>query len=259
MWLTIIDQFLTIINNSLKKLWLYSNKCMNRSFFLIFNIFLVIQAHALTPYEANYDLYLKTPFGSQDIGNAYFNLSVNDNNYYIYTTEASTDSFWRALYDYSGSEKSIGLEVDGELISTFFSVQERVGGSIKKNYGITIIDRNYAISSNGKEWKVNPGVLVDQLSVYLALSIDIQNNPDQVEFIYQVVDQDGVKYQKFLVEGYETIKIENNEIKTIQVHCKDLKLTLNLSVENNLQPVLIQKVNGKTKFILKLKDFETPS
>ena len=259
MWLTIIDQFLTIINNSLKKLWLYSNKCMNRSFFLILNIFLVIQAHALTPYEANYDLYLKTPFGSQDIGNAYFNLSVNDNNYYIYTTEASTDSFWRALYDYSGSEKSIGLEVDGELISTFFSVQERVGGLIKKNYGITIIDRNYAISSNGKEWKVNPGVLVDQLSVYLALSIDIQNNPDQVEFIYQVVDQDGVKYQKFLVEGYETIKIENNEIKTIQVHCKDLKLTLNLSVENNLQPVLIEKVNGKTKFMLILKDFETPS
>jgi len=102
-------------------------------------------------------------------------------------------------------------------------------------------------------------VLVDQLSVYLALSIDIQNNPDQVEFIYQVVDQDGVKYQKFLVEGYETIKIENNEIKTIQVHCKDLKLTLNLSVENNLQPVLIKKVNGKTKFILILKDFETPS
>ena len=232
---------------------------MNKSFVLILNIFLAIQAHALTPYEANYDLYIVTPLGSQDIGNAHFNLNVNDNNYYVYTTEASTDSFWRALYDYSGSEKSIGVEIDGELISTFFSVQERVGGSIKKNYGITIIDRNYAISSNGKEWKVDPGVLVDQLSVYLALSIDIQNNPDQVEFIYQVVDQDGVKYQKFLVEGYETIKIENNEIKTIQVHCKDLKLTLNLSVENNLQPVLIQKVNGKTKFILKLKDFEAPS
>ena len=157
------------------------------------------------------------------------------------------------------SQGRYAVEVDGELISTFFSIRETVGGSIKKNYGITIIDRNYAISSNGKEWKVDPGVLVDQLSVYLALSIDIQNNPDQVEFIYQVVDQDGVKYQKFLVEGYETIKIENNEIKTIQVHCKDLKLTLNLSVENNLQPVLIQKVNGKTKFILKLKDFETPS
>ena len=232
---------------------------MNRSFILILNIFLAIQAHALTPYEANYDLYVKTPLGSHNIGGAHFNLNVNDNNYYIYTTEASTESLWRALYDYSGSEKSIGLEVDGELISTFFSVRERVGGSIKKNYGITIIDRNYAISSNGKEWKVDPGVLVDQLSVYLALSTDIQKNPDQVEFIYQVVDEDGVEYQKFLVEGYEALNINDNEMETIVVNCPELKLTLNLSIEHNLQPVLINKINGKTVFILKLKDFATPS
>ena len=232
---------------------------MNRSFILILSIFLAIQAHALTPYEANYDLYVKTPLGTHNIGSAHFNLNVNDNNYYIYTTEASTESLWKALYDYSGSEKSIGLEVDGELISTFFSVRERVGGSIKKNYGITIIDRNYAISSNGKEWKVNPGVLVDQLSVYLALSLDIQKTPDQVEFIYQVVDEDGVEYQKFIVSGYETLNINDNEMETIVINCPELRLTLSLSVEHNLQPVLINKINGKTEFILILKDFVTPS
>ena len=218
-----------------------------------------MQAHALIPYEANYELYVKTPLGSHNIGSAHFDLNVNDNNYYIYTTEASTESLWRAIYDYSGSEKSIGLEADGELISTFFSVSERVFGSIKKNYGITIIDRNYAISSNGKEWKVDPGVLVDQLSVYLALSIDIQKNPDQVEFIYQVVDEDGVEYQKFLVEGYETLNINDNEMETIVVHCPELRLTPNLSIEHNLQPVIIHKVNKKTEFILILKDFKTPS
>jgi hypothetical protein len=232
---------------------------MNRSFILILSILLAIQAHALTPYAANYDLYVKTPLGSHNIGSAHFNLNVNDNNYYIYTTEAFTESLWRALYDYSGSEKSIGIEADGELISTFFSVRERVGESIKKNYGITIIDRNYAISSNGKEWKINPGVLVDQLSVYLALSIDIQKNPDQVEFIYQVVDEDGVEYQKFLVEGYETLNIKDNKMETIVVNCPELRLTLNLSIEHNFQPVLINKVNGKTEFKLILKDFETPS
>ena len=232
---------------------------MNRSFILILSIFLAIQAHALTPYEANYDLYVKTPLGKHNIGSAHFNLTVNDNNYYIYTTEAYTESLWKALYDYSGSEKSIGLEVDGELISTFFSVRERVGGSIKKNYGITIIDRNYAISSNGKEWKVDPGVLVDQLSVYLALSNDIQKNPDQLEFIYQVVDEDGVEYQKFFVSGYEILNINDNEMETIVINCPELKLTLSLSVEHNLQPVRIKKINGKTEFILMLKDFKTPS
>jgi len=232
---------------------------MNRSFILILSIFLAIQAHALTPYEANYDLYVKTLVGSHNIGSAHFNLSVNDNNYYVYTTEASTESLWRALYDYSGSEKSIGVEVDGELISTFFSVRERVWGSIKKKYEITIINRNYAISSNGKEWKIDPGNLVDQLSVYLALSIDIQKNPGQVEFIYQVVDEDGVEYQKFFVSGYETLNINDNEMETIVVNCPELKLTLNLSIEHNFQPVLINKINGKTEFILILKDFKTPS
>ena len=105
---------------------------MNRFFILILSIFLALQGHALAPYAANYDLYVKTLIGSHKIGSAHFNLNVNENNYYIYTTEASTDSLWRALYDYSGSEKSIGLEVGGELISTFFSVRERVGGRNQK-------------------------------------------------------------------------------------------------------------------------------
>jgi hypothetical protein len=232
---------------------------MKKTFILILSLFIALQSYALSSYIANYDLYVKTLLGRHNIGSAHFNLNVNDNNYYIYTTEASTDSFWRALYDYSGSEKSIGLEIDGELISTSFSVIEKVGGSIKKNYRITIIDRNYAISSNGKEWKVDPGMLVDQLSVYLALSSDIQKNPDQVEFIYQVVDEDGVEYQKFLVKGYETLNINDNEIETIVINCPELELTIHLSVEHNFQPVLIHKVNGNIEFIFMLKDFETPS
>ena len=89
--------------------------------------------------------------------------------------------------------------------------------------------------------------------------MDIQKNPDQAEFIYQVADEDGVEYQKFLVEGYETVIIQDNEIETIVINCPELKLTLNLSVEHNLQPVLIKKINGKTEFILMLKDFKTPS
>ena len=232
---------------------------MKKTFILILSLFIALQSYALSSYIANYDLYVKTVLGSHNIGSAHFNLNVNDNNYYIYTTEASTDSFWRALYDYSGSEKSIGLEINGELISTFFSVSEKVAGSIKKNYSITIIDRNYAISNNGKEWKVDPGVLVDQLSVYLALSSDIQKNPDQVEFIYQVVDEDGVDYQKFLVMGYETLNINDNEIETIVINCPELELTLNLSVEHNFQPVLIHKINGNSEFKLLLKEFKTPT
>ncbi|MCS5614385.1 MAG: hypothetical protein NZ771_01115, partial [Candidatus Marinimicrobia bacterium] len=101
--------------------------------------------------------------------------------------------------------------------------------------------------------------LVDQLSVYLALSIDIQKNPGQTEFIYQVAEEDGVEYQKFLLEGYQTVSIKEKEIETIVIICPELELTLNLSIEHNLQPVLIHKINGNSEFKLVLKEFKKPT
>ena len=102
-------------------------------------------------------------------------------------------------------------------------------------------------------------MLVDQLSVYLALANDIRKKPDQLEFTYQVVDQDGVKYLKFLVDGFESININENEIETVKVYCEELQLTLNLSLHDNLQPVTIRKINGKNEFIMILKEFSSSS
>jgi len=231
---------------------------MKNTVTFILSLFITFQSYALNSYEGNYKLYAKTKIGNMHIGTAQFVLDVDDNKY-IYTTEAHTASLLKALYDYSRSEQSVGQEIDGELVSTHFTVVEKIKGEVKKDYGITIIDRNYAISTNGKEWKIDPGNLVDQLSVYLALSNDINKNPNQVEFTYQVADEDGVQYQKFLVDGYQTVTIEEKDIETIVIICPELELTLNLSVEHNLQPVLIHKINGNNEFKLELKEFKTPS
>ena len=92
------------------------------------------------------------------------------------------------MYDYTRSETSIGNEIDGEIINTYFSVMEKIKDDVKKNYEINIItDKNYAISSNGEEFEIKPGLLVDQLSVYLALSNNIQKKPELKEFTYQVL------------------------------------------------------------------------
>ena len=231
---------------------------MKKTFTLIISLFITLQSYALSSYIGEYKLYAKTKLGNLHIGAALFVLDVDDNKY-IYTTEANTSSLLKALYDYSRSEQSIGQEIDGELISTHFAVVERIKNEVKKNYNFTIIDRNSVISSTGKEWTINPGNLVDQLSVYLALSMDIQKNPDQEEFIYQVADEDGVEYQKFLVEGYQTVTIQDSEMETIVINCPELELTLNLSVEHNFQPVLIHKINGNSEFKLVLKEFKTPT
>jgi len=229
---------------------------MNKVIFLFLSLFISLQSFALTPYKGSYDLYAETVMGNLKIGTAILNLEINDNRF-EFTTEASTASVWKALYDYSRFEKSIGNEIDGQVINTSFSVIEKIKGEIKKNYEITIeTDKNYAVSSTGSEFEIKPGLLVDTLSVYLALSNDIINKPSQSEFTYQVVDEVGVKYLQFKLNGPETLLINESEIETIRVVCDELKLTLNLSIKDNFQPIRIHKINGKTVFTMTLIEFE---
>jgi hypothetical protein len=232
---------------------------MKKTLIFILTFLSSLQIYALTAYEGIYDLYAKTKMGNLKIGTASLVLEVNEN-HFVFNTEATTGSLWKVLYDYSRFEKSVGNEIDDHIINTYFSVIERVKDEVKKNYEIQIItDKNYALSSSGEQWEVKPGLLVDQLSVYLALANDIRNKPDQLEFIYQVVDQDGVNYLKFLVEGFESININENEIETVKVYCEELQLILNLSLHDNFQPVTIRKINGKNEFIMVLKEFSYSS
>ena len=227
---------------------------MKKIFSLILS-FIFSNSLALSPYIGSYELYADTKMGNLKIGTAVLDLKVVEDQF-TFTTEAKTESLWKALYDFSRSEKSTGNEEDGQVINNYFSVIEKIKGEIKKNYEINIAtDKNYAISSTGEEWEIKPGLLVDPLSVYLALSNDMLNNPNLNEFTYQVVDQNGVKYLKFVVEGKEKIEINGSEIETSRVICDELDLILNLSAKDNFQPVKIHKVNGKTKFTMILIEF----
>ena len=229
---------------------------MNKVIFLFLGLLFSVQSFALTPYKGSYDLYAETVMGNLKIGTAILNLEIKDNQF-EFTTEARTASLWKALYDYSRSEKSIGNEIDGQIINTYFSVIEKIKEEVKKNYEITIeTDKNYAVSSSGDGFEIKPGLLVDTLSVYLALSNDIINKPSQSEFTYQVVDEVGVKYLKFKLDGAEKLLINESEIETIRVVCDELQLTLNLSIKENFQPIRIHKINGKTAFTMTLIEFE---
>jgi len=230
---------------------------MNKVIFLFLGLLFSAQSLSITPYKGNYELYAETVMGNLNIGKAILNLEVNDNQF-EFTTEASTASVWKALYDFSRSEKSIGNEIDGQIINTYFSVVEKMKGEVKKNYEISIeTDKNYAVSSSGGEFEIKPGLLVDTLSVYLALSNDMANRSNESEFTYQVVDEVGVKYLQFKLDGSEKILINEREIETVKVICDELQLTLHLSVKDNFQPIKIHKVNGKTAFTMTLIDFET--
>ena len=167
---------------------------------------------------------------------------------------------WSALYKFSRQEKSIGTNIYDELVSRRYSIIENVGDNAEKNINIDFFpEKNYATYNNKKKWKITPGTLVDELSVYLALSQDIKNNPSHSEFTYQVALEDKVKFQTFIVEGNEVITINNEEFNTTLVNCPDLDLTLNLSQELEFLPVLINKINKKNTFRMVLQSFEFSS
>jgi len=229
---------------------------MNKVIVLFLGLLFSFQSFALTPYKGSYDLYAETVMGNLKIGTAILDLKVN-NDQFEFTTDAKTASVWKALYDFSRSEKSIGNEIDGQIINTYFSVIEKIKDEVKKNYEITIeTDKNYAVSSSGEEFEIKPGLLVDPLSVYLALSNDMIKKPSQSEFTYQVVDEVGVKYLKFKLDGPEKLLINESDIETIRVVCDELQLTLNLSIKENFQPIRIHKLNGKTAFTMTLIEFD---
>jgi len=216
----------------------------------------VIPVFALSSYQAKFYLYVETDLGALKIGKANFALQAKDD-MYVYTSKASTSALWKALYEYSRTETSIGKKKNDQLVSSYYIVSENVKGSTRNDYEIYIFaEQNYA-TYNGEKYvgEIEPGGLVDSLSVYLALSEDMKLNPEQTIFNYQVANSKGIKKQDFTVDGRETITINDKEIETIKILCPELNLSLNLAKEYGYLPVSISKINGKTTFNMKLTEY----
>jgi hypothetical protein len=229
---------------------------MKKYFIVAIILTLVMPVFALSSYQAKFSLYVETDLGDLKIGKANFVLQAKDDNY-VYTSKASTSSLWKALYEYSRTETSIGMKNNDLLVSSYYIVKENVKGSTKKDYEVYIFaEQNYA-TYNGEKYmgEIEPGGLVDSLSVYLALSEDMKLNPEQTVFNYQVANSEGIKRQDFTVSGYETISINGKNLETIIILCPELRLSLNLSKEYGYLPVMIRKVNGKTIFGMKLTEY----
>ena len=229
---------------------------MKKYFIVAIILTLVMPVFALSSYQAKFSLYVETDLGDLKIGKANFALQAKDD-MYVYTSKASTSSLWKALYDYSRTETSIGMKNNDLLFGSYYIVKENVRGSAKKDYEIYIYaEQNYA-TYNGEKYmgEIEPGGLVDSLSVYLALSEDMKLNPEQTVFNYQVANSEGIKRQDFTVAGRETITINDKEIETNIILCPELNLSLNLAKEYGYLPVMIRKVNGKTVFNMKLTEY----
>jgi len=229
---------------------------MNRKYFFILLLLTSFQIKALSPYEATYVLNASTELGSLKVGEANFKLQLTENNEFIFSSKAFTDSIWKKLYDYSRYEKSIGFNIESKLAINFYDLVEIEDGEIHKNNKIRVYqEENYAIFNNGEQWEIQSKNILDELSVYLALSEDLQKNPDKAEFSYQVIDEKGVQLVTFTLQGEESININNMSIKSMKFISPELEIALHVSKEYNYIPLIIDRSISKNRFRLILKEF----
>ena len=230
---------------------------MKKLFYFILCFFMAFEIQALTSYEATYNLSATSDLGKLKIGNARFKLVVNNNDEFTFSSVAFTDSIWKTLYDYSRYEKSIGLKIDNYINSQYYDLVEISKEELEKNNKIRIYpDKNYAIINSEKRWETISKSTLDELSVYLALAEDVQKNPNQDVFTYQVIDEKGINQVNFKFENYETITINNIEIESMKMISSELELSLNLSKAFNFLPVIINRVNQKNHYQLTLSQFK---
>jgi len=229
---------------------------MKKILILCLGLVYSLNSNALASYEANYDFYANLGIGTLKVGNADFKLEADDNRY-IYTNNASVSPLWRTLYNYSRTEKSSGMVIHGQLISSNYGLTETKDGSVKNNIEIDIFaDHSFSMIGGVKYLKAGPGKVVDKLNLYLVLSQDISKQPLQKVFTYQVADGKGIKLQSFNVMGREIVEIDNKKLQTIKIECPELHLTLNLSEKYDYLPVLIKKSNGESRYYLTLTDYK---
>ena len=230
---------------------------MKKLFYFILCFFMAFEIQALTSYEATYDLSVTSDLGKLKIGEAKYILVVDNNDEFTFSSSAFTDSIWKILYDYSRYERSIGLKIDNYINTHYYDLVEIAKGEFEKNNKIRFFpEQHYAIVNNEKRWETQSKSILDELSVYLALSEDVQKNPDQDVFTYQVVDEKGINRVNFKFEDYETITINNIMIESMKMISSELELTLNLSSSFNFLPVIINRVNKENHFYLTLREFK---
>jgi len=225
---------------------------------VIFVILILIYANsqALSEYEARYSLNASTDLGSLKVGTADFKLELMGSNEFIFSSQSYTDSIWKKLYDYTRYEKSIGSIEDNNIIGGLYDIVEIEKDGVTKNNKILINNNEgFVLINNEKRLESNSKLIVDELNVYLALSENLQKNPNQKEFSFYVVDEKGIQLVNFINSGQETINIENESINSIKLKSPELKITINVSPKYNFIPLIINRNSSTTRFRLVLINF----
>lgn len=223
---------------------------MRRQFFLSLILLFTQSAFALEPHTANYQLSINGLKIAEEVRTLH---KIDDQ--YFYTANAKTTGVAALVKDYSISASSTFKKNQNGVDSINYQIIEQEDQKFSKNYAIDVYSENSIVRSiltkaqpKVINWKSKKGNIVDPLSLFLALSFDIKNNPDALEFNYQVADGKSIQNHTYQHSKNQTLTINNKSLLVSKAEKldNDSKLSAFFSYQHDFLPVLIlQKKSGK--------------
>ncbi|SMN17082.1 hypothetical protein CRYPA_879 [uncultured Candidatus Thioglobus sp.] len=229
------------------------------SFILIFLI--SINAVAFKPHVANYQLSINGLKIAEEVRTLH---QLEDS--YFYTANAKTSGLAALIKDYSIAASSTFQLNDKGVSSITYQIIEQKDKEITKSYAIDINSQSGIVSSvptktqvKIKTWKTTPGNITDPLTVFLAMSFDLQNNPEQSLFSYQIADGSSIEIQEFKKTNNQTISVQGkpyDAIKVERINHQGNKIQVYFLSEYQYLPILIKQTKGGRNYLYEITNLK---
>ncbi len=223
--------------------------------------FYINTAFAFEPHIANYQLSINGIKIAEEVRTLH---ELDDR--YFYTANAKTSGLAAMIKDYTISASSTFSINKSGVDSINYQILEQEDKQVTENYVIDVYSKNSTVmssltktQSNVITWKAKQGNIVDPLSLFLALSHDLKDKPNQSEFNYQVADGKSIKQQRFKKTKNQTITIDNQTFKAIKVeriNSENNNMQAYFLSEYRYLPVIIKQTKGSKKYLYEIKNFE---
>jgi len=238
---------------------------MKLQLLLIF-VFLSNTAIALNPFIAKYKLSISgVPIATET---RVLNQFGSD---YIYTANAKTSGLINLLGDISIEARSLFSINNNGIDAQSYLINENKDGKLTKSYAVNISSKNNMSFSTttlsttkATVFKSKGGNIVDPLSLFLALSHDLQKNTNQTLYTYQVADGKSIKLQQYKISSNEILNINGSPTKVIKISKtgdSNENIKAFFSPKHQYLPVLIEKSKGNKNYsyrMIELKINQNP-
>ncbi|QKQ23753.1 DUF3108 domain-containing protein [Candidatus Ruthia endofausta] len=207
-----------------------------RLFTLItFSILINSVAYALKAHTANYQLSINGFKIAEEVRTLH-----KLDKHYFYTANARTSGLAAFIKDYSIAASSTFSISHQGVDAIHYQIIEQEDGELVKNYAFDIYSKNHTIvpiltkiQTKIKTWQSKGGNIVDPLSLFLALSNDLEHNPNQSIFTYQVANGESIEQHQYKRVNERLIKINNQSVKVIKIS--------RINTSNNIKAYFLPK------------------